>query len=257
MNVLGSKRNHAHANIQCEDGTFMYLFDRLEHLGITCNRIIDDYIQPPQSDLEMLQFDEGFYGFYTDFSSQILAATQAHPNHHIALTGYMQNEKYFSNHRENILKMFSLPMEVTTSGELPIHGTVALHVRLGDFKNNARFFIDLNHYYEQAMLLARERFCDVNFVIVCEEPNLVARYYPTLLTHANTRVLEKLDELHTFDFMTKCSGVIIANSSFSWWAAWMNQTPDKFITIPSRFINDDIITGTLSMDSQGAIIVDV
>ena len=68
--------------------------------------------------------------------------------------------------------------------------------------------------------------------------------------------IHKMDEVITFYYMSKCDGVITANSSFSWWAAFLNQTPNKFIAIPSKWIHMDGVD-TVRMDSQGALVIDV
>lgn len=248
MRVLGSTPNWEH-----DFKHYMFLFDNLEALGIPCNRRVDTEIH---ASIQMSLMIRDHPTIMSDHSQQILQFSEHHREEDLLLHGCFLNEGYFSAHRSIIMQMLRLPT-VVEQKDKDLLNTVAIHVRLGDFKTSPNHFIDLSTYYDSAIALARGRYGDaMRLVIVCEEPHLVSHYYPRLLDDPTTRLMYETCEIETFRFMTRCSGVIIANSTFSWWAAWMNETPNKFVTIPKVWTRIEGAEGPVLMDSQHAIVVD-
>lgn len=119
---------------------------------------------------------------------------------------YFQDPKYFERYEEDIKTLFG-------SDITPID-MVSIHVRLGDYVDNP-FYVQLleTDYYEKAM----EHFPGAEFLVFSDD-NIIA----SSLFHGKQFVFcyEK-DEIKAMNMMAGCKGHIIANSSFSWWAAYL------------------------------------
>lgn len=120
---------------------------------------------------------------------------------------------------------------------------VSIHVRRGDFLSNpnaARFheFTGLD-YFAAAVAVMRERHSDARFFVFSDDPAWVAAELMPILPNGSTAVVG-LDNHEDLVLMSRCRGNIIANSGFSWTAAWINDAPDKLVIAPDRWYKDPV-----------------
>jgi hypothetical protein len=154
----------------------------------------------------------------------------------IILEGCFQSELYFKDCKDDIKDLFKIPSHITFNFDFNL--IIAIHVRLGDYINSKNHFINLNSYYKKAIQLALEINKNYKFVVIChkKEHDKIFKLYPVLSEYP---LIDNPDEEHDLYFMSLCKGgVICANSSFSWWGAYLNQKSNKFVTIPGTWLND-------------------
>lgn len=166
------------------------------------------------------------------------------------LQGFFQSYKYFERIKGSLFDGF---YPVTTSGKFDDtanaianeRNSVAVHFRLGDYKNTGHMHYCLDrHYYQNAFDQMSSSLGHVKYFIFSDEIDEVK----SLFKIENAVYIEndpdnKIDDLF---LMSKCRHNIIANSSYSWWGAWLNQNPDKIIIAPRKWFNNkDINTSDL------------
>lgn len=171
------------------------------------------------------------------------------------LDGFFQNESYFKEYKEDIskevLKGVREKIVWGDDDEKDLDKLVAIHVRLGDIVGFQKHFIDLGEYYERAIKHCLSVDSSLKFVLVSDDHiGNIERFYPKLTKYPKVK---SDSELYDFYLMTRCRAVVCANSTFSWWAAWVNISRDKLVTIPSRWLNDrDSI-----LKMEGSTVIDV
>jgi hypothetical protein len=166
---------------------------------------------------------------------------------HVYLEGYWQNERYFKHIEPTIRAEFTIkspPDALNADLAQRIQGSMAVgvHVRRGDYASNVVIrewhgLVPLDYYYAAAEQLAA---CvdKPHFFIFSDDPawvqeNLHFDYPTTYVTHNSA---EKSDE--DLRLMSLCKHHIIANSSFSWWAAWLCTYPDQKVFAPAKWIKN-------------------
>lgn len=161
---------------------------------------------------------------------------------HSYLDGFWQNEKYFSaverQVREDLQPVLPKPAPVTVlEKEMSSRPAVSLHVRRGDFislPGAASFHGNLNmSYYQQALQRLPAQLSAATVFIFSDDPAWCRDAFDLL---AN-KVIVDLREAPVWDLhlMSCASANIIANSSFSWWAAWLNPHPEKIVIMPKQW----------------------
>lgn len=137
---------------------------------------------------------------------------------------YVQGEKYWKNHAEAIRQRFSL-------GIGPPINKIALHIRRGDYLKAHHFHVNLweTDYYKKAIAL----FPDDTFIVFCkdnqgwEQDKADREWCRQNLTPLLGERFELPDrynsETDDLNLMASCKSVIMANSSFSWWAAYLGE----------------------------------
>jgi hypothetical protein len=162
----------------------------------------------------------------------------------VYLDGYFQSEKYFKSKREWLLREFNFPRldpGNTALAERIEHtpDAVAVHIRRGDYLSSAK--INAVHgvlplsYYEEAMGRLQSRYPLTVFFIFCEEMDWAKANFTGSSFHfvEGNRGPESWKDMA---LMSKCRHHIIANSSFSWWGAWLSaQTGTVFA--PERWFD--------------------
>lgn len=138
---------------------------------------------------------------------------------------YYQDEYFFRDNAEAVRALFS--------GEIPpVCDYVAIHVRRGDYVGNP-FYVDLTDtdYYQKAM---NEFPKGTKFLVFsddiewCKDQDI---FKDCEFSEGN--------ELEDLNLMASCKGHIIANSSFSWWGAWLCPTyPDNKVIAPKAWYSD-------------------
>ena len=163
--------------------------------------------------------------------------------------GYWQHEEYFCDVKETIWEAFSFPEPADGQNKeiialLRASESVSLHVRRGDYVNHPLFRgICDSDYYKRAIHYIEER---VNPRLYCVFSNDMAwceSYLPGLLPGKKVVYVDWNKGAESYvdmQLMSLCRHNIIANSSFSWWGAWLNRNPQKVVVAPERWMNSPI-----------------
>lgn len=160
------------------------------------------------------------------------------------IDGYWQSEKYFVEmsdvvKKELCLKNLSVVDAVITQNIISTN-SVSLHVRRGDYVsvpvNKPYNICDLN-YYQRAMQIIKNQVTDPVVFIFSDDLDWVKDNLkldvPHFFVHGN-------DECVDFYMMSLCKHNIMANSTFSWWAAWLNNNPKKIVVAPKMWLKNEI-----------------
>lgn len=152
--------------------------------------------------------------------------------------GYWQTEKYFKKYRDELLCRI-IPKELrnnsvtTLINEVSQVKSVSIHVRRGDYVQiGANLGMD---YYDTAIQIMLNKYSDVVFYIFSDDIEFCKSWFAKYRGKLEIRYPEYESSNTTLDdlwIMSNCKHNIIANSSFSWWAAWLNQNPQKLVICP-------------------------
>jgi hypothetical protein len=163
----------------------------------------------------------------------------------VYLKGYFQSEKYFLPAKNMIRKDFTFKGSVVTHvaefvSQLNNTSSVSIHVRRGDFSKNpeiSEFHGTLEkEYYLAAINLVRSKIENPVFYFFSDDIDWVKEN----LSIPNASYLSgSITKNHFEDLylMSQCKHNIIANSSFSWWGAWLNENPGKLVIGPKKWFN--------------------
>lgn len=160
------------------------------------------------------------------------------------LFGYFQSEKYFAKYRNEILDLFSPTEEILNNihdnyGELYQNKTVSLHVRRGNYVNLSAIHPPITvEYCYQALK------CFPNHTVLVFSDDI--EYCKKIFTDKNFCFIQNTADITDLYMMSLCDNNIIANSTFSWWGAWLNKKNNKVICPskwfgPNRYDDRDII----------------
>lgn len=161
------------------------------------------------------------------------------------LDGYWQTEKYFSDIREELLKAFQFEIADSSLRKYADRirdNSVSVHVRRGDYLKFPDIYGGIcgRDYYRKAM----DFFCEQNpetvFYVFSDDKEWVQKAF----NEYNAVVVEKdffsdYDDWYDMYLMSQCNHNIIANSSFSWWGAWLNQNKNKQVVSPRKWFNGE------------------
>lgn len=143
---------------------------------------------------------------------------------------YFQDEFYFRDHVEAVRTLFS--------GDIPSPtDAVAIHIRRGDYVNNP-FYVDLTKtdYYERAIAM----FPNERFIIFSDDTKWCEKEWK-LFDRERMTISKGKDEVTDLNLMASCKAHIIANSSFSWWGAWLcPKYPDNRVVAPKEWFSDGV-----------------
>lgn len=195
------------------------------------------------------------------------------------LRGYFQHLSYFREYQDDIRAMF-LRQEILDDlikrfDNKILEKSYFLHIRRGDYVNNQRYWMDSDKYYRAAIdhILAKHKRSstssvsglegctpltkepDPHFYIFSNDIAYCKQYH--VLGNLNKIFVENLGEIESLYLMSLCQrGGICANSTYSWWGAYLNNRPDKTVIFPKRWFNlpgwpfDEIfLEGSVVLDS--------
>lgn len=167
------------------------------------------------------------------------------------LDGYWQSPKYFQHVSDIIRKDFSFRHRIQPDNDLLNQildsDSVCINVRRGDFLNTKLHGVCDMKYFKPAIQWMCEKLDNPLFFVFSDDQEwcrekfkLPFNYTIVGEEHAGWKFSTKLQ------LMASCKHFIIANSSFAWWAAWLNGKRDKLVIVPRNwFTNPDIITNDL------------
>lgn len=165
------------------------------------------------------------------------------------LSGYWQSPKYFQSVENLIREEFSFPHKLNPQNnhwvdEINNTNSISLHIRRTDFVNNSSHdihgFCSID-YYREAIDIICSKVADPVFFIFSDDiewakQNLSIEF-PSFFISGNAGSNSYID----MQLMSFCKHNIIANSSFSWWGAWLNNNPKKIVIAPIQWFKNDIL----------------
>ena len=160
------------------------------------------------------------------------------------LHGYWQSEKYFAAIADRIRADFSFPEFTNTqnadmAARIQGSNAISLHVRRGDYVALAAHVLCDQAYYEAALARVLEGLEGTPTVFVfSDDPDWAKENLPLPCEKVVVDFNGPDTDFEDMRLMTLCQHNIIANSSFSWWAAWLNQNPEKRVTGPAQWFGD-------------------
>ena len=135
-------------------------------------------------------------------------------------------------------------MKITKiANEIVENKSVSLHIRRGDFlkKNNQVHQVDLTNFYKKAINEISGNFDNPKFFIFSDDPKWV---FKNFLIKTNFRIVSNNKNNYSYldmYLMSLCKCNILANSTFSWWGAWLNNYSNKIILAPKTWFTDKTI----------------
>lgn len=165
----------------------------------------------------------------------------------IYFEGYWQSEKYFLRYREELLKQFTLKTKISSksqvlSKDIQNMESVSLHIRRGDYVTNAQTnnihgTCDLD-YYSKAVALIKSKTEKPHFYIFSDDLDWANENLDFIDKLTFVELNNEAPDHEEMYLMSQCKHNIIANSSFSWWGAWLNQNQDKIVIAPKQWFKD-------------------
>jgi hypothetical protein len=164
------------------------------------------------------------------------------------LQGYWQSERYFKKYSTIIKEDFNFKnlANITNINNIKLAelinrtNSLGIHIRRGDYVNNRKTYsihgVCSIEYYLSAVKNIQEKYPNPLIVAFSDDPDWVSReiapYFSKLIVVSHNKGLESYIDMW---LMSLCKHNIIANSSFSWWAAWLNKNPFKIVIAPKNW----------------------
>jgi hypothetical protein len=194
-----------------------------------------------------------------EYNDIMLIDIKAHQN--VMLYGYFQSFKYFQQEFAsicNLIKIKEIKQRVLQTNGLdqgPTNSSISLHFRIGDYKKIQQCHPIMKYsYYEKALSYILQKSTNVEQVLYfCEDEDiddatdiiyeLKNRFKQLIFTRCPTT----LSDWEQMLVMSACRHNIIANSSFSWWAAYLNENVHKIVCYPSNWFGPSIKHNTIDL----------
>jgi len=179
----------------------------------------------------------------------------------IRLWGYFQSYKYFDEYRRQVLAVMGLDiMREQIRQEFPTlvqpgRPTISIHFRLGDYKEKQQYHPVLPYeYYDRALQLIPREYLDYAKVLYfCEEEDrmhvdsIMTRLYEKYHMNLPICLDHQIPDWKQMLIMSHCQINVIANSSYSWWAAYLNEDSKKTVIYPGVWFGSEIGHNTEDM----------
>lgn len=160
--------------------------------------------------------------------------------------GYWQSEKYFKNIELDIRKVFEFKNvneeNLNFSKIIRDCNSVSIHIRLGDYVGlESVKGICTKKYYENAIDYVNNHTDNPIYFVFSNDISQTKSMFKSreesfIYVDLNVKDNSNLDMF----LMSNCRHNIIANSSFSWWAAWLNSNEKKIVITPEKWVNDNV-----------------
>ena len=162
------------------------------------------------------------------------------------LFGYFQNETYFKAFSEDLRKDFEFIVPFNDENAIMTQkiastNSISVHIRRGDYLNPDVNLALLNiTYYQEAISYIKQNVESPVFYIFSDDINWVRENLDLSQTeHVFIDWNKGADSFRDMQLMSLCKNNIIANSSFSWWGAWLNNNPDKIVIAPGTWYKNE------------------
>ena len=177
------------------------------------------------------------------------------------LNGYWQSIKYFEGIENDIKKDFQFKNQLDNKNleilnEIENSNSISIHIRRGDYMSHENYnmygCIATPTYYKKAIKVIEEKVENPTFFVFSNDMDWVKKNI-----QINSRVFyidinSGNGSYKDMQLMSNCKHNIIANSSFSWWGAWLNENKNKIVIAPKKWINrEDVDSDKIELFCEG------
>lgn len=177
------------------------------------------------------------------------------------LNGYWQSIKYFEGIENDIKKDFRFKNQLDNKNleilnEIENSNSISIHIRRGDYMSPENYnmygCIATPTYYKKAIKVIEEKIENPTFFVFSNDMDWVKKNI-----QINSRVFyidinSGNGSYKDMQLMSNCKHNIIANSSFSWWGAWLNENKNKIVIAPKKWINrEDVDSDKIELFCEG------
>ena len=161
------------------------------------------------------------------------------------ISGYFADQKYFIEIEDIIRGDFTLKEPLNKINQQMLNqisntNSVSLHIRRGDYVGND-FFADVPlFYYKRAVDYIENKFPDSSYYIFSDDLQWVKENLKLNNKVIYVDVNDNSTDYMELMLMAACKHNIIANSTFSWWGAWLNSNPNKIVVAPEKWYNNNV-----------------
>jgi hypothetical protein len=165
----------------------------------------------------------------------------------IHLDGYWQSEKYFIDITDTLRLDFTLKKEMEVKArdlyeKIKNKNSVSLHIRRGDYlssKFSSIYPVLSIDYYSRALKVIKDKIKDPQIFVFTDDIEWVKDNLDIPVQIEFVSGQKDINANEELILMSQCRHNIIANSSFSWWGAWLNSNPEKIVIAPSHWLYVD------------------
>ena len=164
------------------------------------------------------------------------------------LNGYWQSINYFKDIESELREDFTFKNELDIKNleilnEIENSNSVSVHIRRGDYMSPQNFKIYGNiateEYYKESIRIIEEKIENPTFFVFSNDMEWVKENIKINSKAFYIDINSGDDSYKDMQLMSNCKHNIIANSSFSWWGAWLNNNKNKIVIAPQKWINRD------------------
>ena len=178
------------------------------------------------------------HNFWTDFFD--------YGKKNIYLSGYWQSSKYFQGFENDLRAIFEFKNNLKNENkelaeEMQSEQSVSIHLRRGDYVSNPKAYafhgVCSQAYYQASIGLIRQRCPNAKFYVFSDDAEFAKAEFqdePDFKFINNNRDKNSYIDMH---LMSLCKHHIIANSTFSWWGAWLSQHDLKTVIAPKKWFS--------------------
>ena len=202
--------------------------------------------------LKRFRFPTRFYKktHIIENSKKVIDKRITNCNNDAFIEGWFQNEMYFKGIRDVLLKEFTLKNDERKEfqearNKIINCESVSIHFRRGDYLTNKYFGPAPLDYYYRAIKYINERVILPVYYIFSDEIDWVKKnfkiegnFHYLDSSRKNLSIHPTENDSQDLMLMKQCKYNIVANSTFSWWAAWLNTNPEKIIIAPKKWYDD-------------------
>jgi hypothetical protein len=168
----------------------------------------------------------------------------------VYLEGYWQSDRYFHDYADTVRNRFQFDMPVDSSNIQAMRTitsceSVSIHVRRGDYFSNSVnqsvHGVCLKSYYKRAMSMIIRNIPSAKFFIFSDDPDWAENHFSDAQHFFIIRHNAGNKSYRDMQLMSLCRHHITANSSFSWWGAWLGEYANGWIISPKEWFLDESI----------------
>ena len=201
-----------------------------------------------QYENQFVQYHFRNWTYFSELENGFQEAFLALNAENIFINGFFLSNSLFKKYRKDLLRKFvasypSEPEYIDVLNKIRGCNSVAIHVRRGDYKysNHPYHYLLGEDYYRRAITYIREHTESPVFFWFSDDIEWVCKYFGMEKDFHFIKLQTTYRDIDDMMLMKNCNHIITANSTFSWWAAWLNEHENSIRILPEKRFGNEMV----------------